>query len=141
MKLLNAIVLFLLCSVSSFAQEKNNTVQGIWFGDKRIIDPKVGVITLKRVGHDDMGHGTFIWFKDTAAFSLYYSPMCGNDCIWNYDGEYTLNSKKFTLKFNSYNQHGFCKSMQKNYGNHQMKFTFLVKAKGKDTLVLTRQSK
>ncbi len=116
-------------------------MEGSWFAGKTIMDPKVGVIILKRVGHDDMGHGTFIWFKDSADFSLYYSPMCGNDCIWNYSGKYNVDSKKLTIKFNEYNQHGFCKKMQKTYSKNQMKFVFLVEPKGKDTLVLTRQSK
>lgn len=116
-------------------------MEGIWFGDKRIMDPKVGVIKLKRVGHDDAGHGTFIWFKDSVDCSLYYSPMCGNDCIWNYAGKYSISSKKLTIKFNTYDQHGFCKKMEKSYRKDQMKFVFQVRSQGKDTLVLTRQSK
>ncbi|MDZ4664665.1 MAG: hypothetical protein SGJ15_07295 [Bacteroidota bacterium] len=134
---------FILLAVSYTAQVKNNAkkVQGTWFASKSIIDPKVGIIKLIRVGHDTFGHGTFIDFKDTTSFTLYYSPMCGNDCIWNYCGNYSVKSTKLTLKFNTYSQHGFCKSLSNSYKKDQMKFEFLVESVGKDTLVLKRQSK
>ncbi len=137
------LIFFILLTGSGIAQVKSNTktVQGTWFASKTIIDPKVGVIKLTRVKHDDMGHGSFIDFKDTTSFTLYYSPMCGNDCIWNYGGKYSLKSGKLNLKFETYSQHGTCKSLTKSYKKDQMKFVFLVESVGKDTLVLKRQSK
>ena len=138
------IIFLLLLGYISIAQVKNNTkiVQGIWFADKTLIDPKVGIVKLVRVKHDDMGHGTFLWFKDTTTTSLYYSPMCGNDCIWNYEGKYTMSAiNKLTFIFQTYVQHGFCKSISKSYKKDQMKFVFLLESAGKDTLVLKRQAK
>lgn len=134
---------FILISGLSIAQVKNTTktVQGTWFASKTIIDPKVGVVKLIRAGHDTFGHGTFINFKDTTSITLYYSPMCGNDCIWNYEGNYSLRSSKLNLKFETYSQHGFCKSLSKSYKKDQMKFVFLVESLGKDTLILKRQPK
>lgn len=136
-------IFFILLTGSTVAQVKSTpkTVQGTWFASKTIIDPKVGIIKFIRVSHDTFGHGTFINFKDSASFTLYYSPMCGNDCIWNYGGSYSLKSSKLNLKFNTYSQHGFCKSLSKSYKKDQMKFVFLIESVGKDTLVLKRQSK
>ncbi|MBK6523355.1 MAG: lipocalin family protein [Sphingobacteriaceae bacterium] len=137
------LIFFILLTGSTVAQVKSNTktVQGTWFASKTIIDPKVGLIKLIRVGHDTFGHGTFIDFKDTTSFTMYYSPMCGNDCFWNYSGNYSVRSNKLSLKFNTYTQNGMCKSLTKSYNKTQMKFVFLVESVGKDTLVLKRQSK
>jgi hypothetical protein len=133
------ILIFLLIQGLSFAQ-KAKPVQGIWFAGKTLIDPKVGIVKLVRVKHDDMGHGTFLWFKDTANVSLYYSPMCGNDCIWNYEGAYS-EKEKLNIKFKTYSQHGFCKTLSKSYKKTEMNFNFKVEPKGKDTLILTRLAK
>ncbi len=138
------LIYLFLVSGSSFAQVKNNliSVQGIWIASKSIIDPKVGIIKLARVTHDGPSQGTFLWFKDTSNVRLYFSPMCGNDCIWDYEGKYVMNStNKLTLKFETYTQHGFCKSLSKSYKKEQMKFIFLAESAGKDTLVLKRQTK
>ena len=64
------LIFFILLTGSTVAQVKSNTktVQGTWFASKTIIDPKVGLIKLIRVGHDTFGHGTFIDFKDTTSF-------------------------------------------------------------------------
>lgn len=56
-------------------------------------------------------------------------------------GNYSVKSDKLSLKFNTYTQHGMCKSLTKSYNKTQMKFVFLVESVGKDTLVLKRQSK
>ena len=137
------ILLITLIANVTFAQLKLDikTIQGEWFASKTIIDPKVGLIKLARVKPNDLGHGTFLSIKDTDNFTLYYSPMCGNDCIWNYGGKYSFKANKLTFKFETYTQHGFCKSVSKSYKNNQIQFTFLVEAKGKDTLVLKRQKK
>ncbi len=137
------IFLIILIGHVTLAQVKSGAknIQGEWYAGKNITDPKVGIIKLVRVKPDNFGHGTFLSAKDTANFSLYYSPMCGNDCIWNYGGNYLLKANKLTFKFESYSQHGFCKSIKKTYKKDQMKFTFSIEAKGKDTLVLIRQTK
>lgn len=137
------VLLILLLSQISFAQliPSNKTIQGEWYAGKNIVDPKVEVIKLTRVKPDNFGHGTFLLVKDTANFTLYYSPMCGNDCIWNYGGSYLLKANKLIFKFETYSQHGFCKKITKTYKKDQMKFIFLIEAKGKDTLVLKRQNK
>ncbi len=139
----NLVIIFTLLSGLCFAQTRNErkTVQGEWFANKTLMDPKVGVIKLIRVSLDKFGHGTFLSLKDSTSMSLYYSPMCGNDCIWNYEGKFNYATNKLTLKFNTYTQHGFCKNMTKSYNKTQMKFVFKVDASKKDTLILTRQTK
>lgn len=139
----NIFILLLIFSSSAFAQihKTTQTVQGIWTANKTIIDPKVGIIKLIRVKHDDSGHGTFIAFNDTCNFSFYLSPMNDDVCIWNYAGNYAYRSNTLSLKFNSYSQHGKCKRLSKSYKKDQMKFNFLVENVGKDTLVLKRKTK
>jgi hypothetical protein len=121
--------------------QKVKSVQGIWTAERTLIDPKVGKIILTRVKHNGAGFGTFLQFQDTATARFYYSPMCGNSCIWSYDGRYSMNSNTLNLHFGTYDQHGFCKKIEKKYKKNEMNFVFLVGIKGKDTLVLTRQTK
>lgn len=137
------IITCLLLSLSGFAQNKaqRNVMLGEWQPNNTLIDPKVGMIKLTRVGLIDRGFGTFLWMKDSTDMRYYYSPMCGNDCIWNYEGKFNYSDNKLTLKFNTYTQHGFCKNISKSYNKKQMKFTFKVDATKKDTLILTRVSK
>jgi len=137
------LILLLILSSSAFAQihKTSQTVQGTWTTNKTIIDPKVGIVKLIRVKHDDSGHGTFIAFNDTSNFSFYLSPMNDDVCIWNYAGNYAYRSNTLSLKFNSYSQHGKCKGLSKSYKKDQMKFMFLLESISKDTLVLKRQTK
>lgn len=139
----NIFILLLIFSSSTFAQinKTSQTVQGIWTTNKSIIDPKVGIVKLIRVKHDDSGQGTFISFNDTCNFSFYLSPMNDDVCIWNYAGNYSYLSKTLSLKFNSYSQHGKCKGLSKSYKKDQMKFVFSLESASKDTLVLKRQTK
>jgi hypothetical protein len=139
-----SLLLFILIQTCVMAQLRTsaNIVKGEWFAGKTLIDPKVGLIKLARVKHDSYGYGTFLSLNDSVNFKLYYSPMCGNDCIWNYEGKYSLDkTNKLGLKFNTYTQHGFCKSIKRSYKKGQMNFMFKVEAQGKDTLILTRISK
>lgn len=142
MRAIITICSLLLCLGSS-AQTKSGrkVVEGEWYAGKTLMDPKVGVIRLIRVDHLGMGHGTFLSLKDSTKMTLRYSPMCGNDCIWNYEGKFNYTANKLTLKFNTYAQHGFCKSVTKSYNKNQMNFIFKVDASKKDTLILTRVTK
>jgi hypothetical protein len=134
--------IFILFLIQGFAfAQKVKSVQGIWTSERTLMDPKVGKIILARVKHNGAGFGIFLQFQDTATARFYYSPMCGNSCIWSYDGRYSMNVNKLNLHFETYDQHGFCKKIEKKYKKNEMNFVFLVETKGKDTLVLTRQTK
>jgi hypothetical protein len=142
MRILALISFFLLC-FGVFAQNRKdkNTLDGMWWSDKSFVDSKKSVLTLHRVKHGQFDHGTFLQFQDSTSASLFYSPMCGNDCFWDYDGKYWLKDNKLKVHFETYNQHGTCKAQAKKYGENEMLFSFTVDLSKKDTLVLTRTIK